>query len=138
MAERKIHITEFDRARLEELLAVAGEFGGRDRGDLEALAEELGRAEIVSSRAVPADVVTMNSKVVLRDLDNDETMTWVLVFPKDADVDAGRISVLAPMGTSILGYACGDVIEWPVPSGTRRIRIEQVLYQPEAAGDFHL
>lgn len=138
MAERKIHITEFDRARLEELVAVAGEFGGRDRGDLEALAEELGRAEVVPPQQVSADVVTMNSKVVLRDLGSGETMTFTLVFPKDADLDAGRISVLAPVGTSILGYARGDVVEWPVPSGVRRIRVEEVLYQPEAAGDFHL
>lgn len=138
MAERKIHITEFDRARLEELIAVADEFGGRDRKDLTALADELGRAEVVASRHVPSDVVTMNSKVVLRDLDSGQTMTWVLVFPKDADVDAGRISVLAPVGTSILGYARGDIVEWPVPAGVRRIRIEDVLYQPEAAGDFHL
>jgi regulator of nucleoside diphosphate kinase len=65
-------------------------------------------------------------------------MTYRLVFPKDADVDAGAISVMAPVGMAILGYAVGDVVEWPVPSGSRRLSIEQVLYQPEAAGDFHL
>lgn len=80
----------------------------------------------------------MNSKAVLRDLNTTEKMTYVLVFPKDANIDAGRISILAPVGTSILGYAKGDVIEWSVPSGIRRICIEEVLYQPEAAGDFHL
>ncbi len=87
---------------------------------------------------IPPDVVTMNSRVVLRDLDSDETMTYTLVFPKDADIGAGAISVLAPVGTAIIGYAVGAVIEWPVPGGIRRIRIEQILYQPEAAGDFHL
>jgi regulator of nucleoside diphosphate kinase len=138
MTERKIYITEFDKSRLVELIAVADEFGGRDRKDLESLAEELDRAEVVSSKDVPPDVVTMNSKVVLRDLNTTEKMTYVLVFPKDANIDAGRISVLAPVGTSILGYAKGDVIEWSVPSGIRRICIEEVLYQPEAAGDFHL
>ena len=79
----------------------------------------------------------MNSKVVLRDVDTSAEMTYSLVFPKNADVDAGAISILAPVGTAILGYREGDVIEWPVPSGMRRIRIEEILYQPEAAGDFH-
>ena len=138
MAERKIYITEFDRTRLEELIEVAEEFGGRDRRDLETLAEELARAEVVSSKDVPPDVVTMNSKVVLRDIDTSEEMTYVLAFPKDANIDAGAISILAPVGTAILGYAKGDVIEWPVPSGIRRISIEEILYQPEAAGDLHL
>lgn len=138
MNERKIHITEFDRSRLAELIAVAREFGHPPRKDLQMLARELERAEIVSSRDIPPDVVTMNSKVVLRDLGTSEETTYVLVFPRDANIDAGAISVLAPVGTAILGYARGDVVEWPVPSGVRRIRIEEVLYQPEAAGDYHL
>lgn len=138
MAERKIYITEFDKSRLEELITVADEFGGHDRKDLEALTRELERAEVVTSKEVPPNVVTMNSKVVLRDLNTSEKLTYVLVFPGDANIDAGAISVLAPVGTAILGYAKGDVVEWPVPAGIRRIRIEEVLYQPEAAGDFHL
>ena len=138
MAERKIYITELDKSRLKELIAVADEFGGRDREDLETLAAELDRAEIVSPKAVPPKVVTMNSKVVLRDEDTAERMTYTLVFLKQADIDAGHISVLAPVGTAILGYAEGDVVEWPVPSGIRHICIENVLYQPEAAGDYHL
>lgn len=81
-------------------------------------------------------VVTMNSKVALLDLDTSERMEYVLAFPKDANIGNGSISVLAPIGTAILGYAKGDVVEWPVPSGTRRIRIEDILYQPEAAGDY--
>ncbi len=138
MKERRIFITKFDKARLEELISVADEFGGRDRKDLEALADELDRADVVASAEVPADVVTMNSKVVLSDQKTGEKMTYVLVFPKDANVAEGRISVLAPVGTSILGYAKGDVVEWTVPYGKRLIRIDDVLYQPEAAGDFHL
>lgn len=136
--ERNIFITEFDKKRLEELIDVAEEFGGHDRKDLEALAEELAKSEVVSSEDIPPDVVTMNSKVLLRDMETSEEMTCILVFPKDADVDAGAISILAPIGTAILGYARGDVIDWPVPSGIRRILIEEILYQPEAAGDLHL
>lgn len=138
MATRKLCITQFDKARLKELIAVAGEFGRNGRKDLESLAGELEKAEVVSPESVPANVVTMNSKVVVRDLDTSEETTYVLVFPGDANIDAGAISVLAPVGTAILGYAKGDVVEWPVPSGVRRIRIEEILYQPEAAGDYHL
>jgi regulator of nucleoside diphosphate kinase len=138
MADRKIYITEIDKARLEELIEVAEEFGSGNRTDLEALADELARAEIVASREVQPDVVTMNSKVVLRDIDTLKEMTCTLVFPRDADIDKGAISVLAPVGTAILGYSKGDVVEWPVPSGIRQFRIEKILYQPEAAGDFHL
>jgi regulator of nucleoside diphosphate kinase len=138
MKHREIFITQFDKERLEELIAVAGEFGEHDRKDLMDLQTELERARVVPSKEVPADVVTMNSKVVLLDLHTSEQMTHTLVFPREADVDTGKISVLAPIGTAILGYSVGDTIEWPVPSGIRRIRIEKILYQPEAAGDFHL
>lgn len=138
MKPRKICITEADKKRLEELVEVAGEFGGRARKDLEALAHELARADIVNAKSVRPDVVTMNSRIVLQDVNTGEEMNYVLVFPKDANVDAGAISVLAPIGTAILGYSIGDVIEWPVPAGMRRIRIEEIVYQPEAAGHFQL
>lgn len=138
MATRKLYITQFDKSRLEELIAVAAQFGSQPRSDLASLAKELGKAEVVSPKDVPADVVTMNSKVVLRDLDTSEEMTYTLVFPRQANIDAGAISILAPVGTAILGYAKGDVVEWPVPAGLRRIRIEEIVYQPEAAGDYHL
>jgi len=137
VSERRIVITKFDKERLEELLAVAEEFSDHGREYLHALRAELAVATVVSPEAVPQDVVTMNSKVVLRDVDTSEEMTYSLTFPKNADVDAGYISILAPVGTAILGYTEGDVIEWPVPSGMRRIRIEKILYQPEAAGDFY-
>ncbi len=138
MAERKICITETDKNRLEQLIAVAEAAGGRERHDLAGVKQELARAEIVSSEDVHPEVVTMNSKVVLQDLDTHEEMQVVLVFPEKADAETGHISVLAPVGSAILGYRRGDVIEWPVPAGVRRLRVKDVLYQPEAAGDFHL
>jgi regulator of nucleoside diphosphate kinase len=60
------------------------------------------------------------------------------VFPTEADFAEGKISVLAPIGTAILGYKQGDTIEWSVPSGLRRLKVEEILYQPEAAGDHNL
>jgi len=138
MTNREIRITENDKKRLAELIRVARDFGDRTRHDLKGLEEELAKAAVVAPQDIPEDVVTMNSKVILVDMDSHEEMTFRLVFPQDADVDAGLISVLAPIGTAILGYAEGDIVEWPVPSGIRRIQIKDILYQPEAAGDFHL
>jgi regulator of nucleoside diphosphate kinase len=137
MKQRQIFITAFDKKRLDELITVAREFGEHSRDDLNDLAAELARAKVIEPEKVPANVVTMNSKVALHDLDTSEDMTYSLAFPKESNIDAGAISVLAPIGTAILGYREGDVVEWPVPSGIRRIRIEKILYQPEAAGDFH-
>ena len=65
-------------------------------------------------------------------------MVYALVFPQDADLAQGKISVLAPIGTAMLGYRVGDVFSWQVPSGERRIKVEAILYQPEAAGDYDL
>ena len=133
---RTICITEADKKRLKELLGGAREFGSQ-RNDLEKLAQELARAEIVESKDVSPDVVTMNSRVILEDVSTGEEMNYALVFPKDANIETGAISILAPIGTAILGYSTGDIIEWAVPSGTRRIRIKEIVYQPEASGHFH-
>lgn len=138
MNDRIIYITEFDLHRLEELLEVAGAFTYRGRSDLKDLEEEVSRAQVVDPLKVPPTVITMNSRVKLRDLDTGEEMVFTLVFPREADIDRGRLSVISPVGTAILGYTEGDTIEWKVPSGRRRIKIEKILYQPEAAGDYHL
>ncbi len=138
MRERIIYITQFDLERLEGILAALGEADYRDRQDIEELEAELEEGNVVDSKDVPPNVVTMNSKVRLVDLDNDKVMEYTLVFPKDADIKAGKLSVLSPIGTAILGYAEGDMLQWRVPGGIREIKIEKILYQPEAAGDYHL
>ncbi|GJL68513.1 MAG: RNA polymerase-binding protein Rnk [Nitrospirales bacterium] len=140
MERRDIYITEFDLNRLTELLGVWQTFKGSKSTSihLEGLSEELDRANIVDPKDIPPDVVTMNSRVRLSDTSKDEDLIYTLVFPRDADAEAGKISILAPIGTAILGYKVGDIIEWPVPLGIRKVKIEEVLYQPEAAGDFHL
>jgi regulator of nucleoside diphosphate kinase len=80
----------------------------------------------------------MNSRVELIDVDEKKPMIFTLTFPRDADIERGKLSVLSPVGTAILGHSEGDVIEWRVPAVLRRFKIEKVLYQPEAAVDFHL
>ena len=139
MRERTIQITEHDLRRLEDLLeASMGQSSDRDRGHLRDLEDELSRATVVSPQQIPSGVVTMNSRVRIVDLDTGEESVLTLVFPRQADMAASRISILSPVGTALLGYHVGDTIEWPVPAGIRRIRIEEVLYQPESSGDYHL
>lgn len=138
MKYRTIYITSFDLMRLEDVLAVANEVNYRDRKDLEALDNELANAKILNPKDVPPDVVTMNSKVQLVHLDTGETNEYTLVFPREADIDQGKLSIISPIGTAIIGYSEGDEIEWQVPAGVRRIKIKKILYQPEAAGDFNI
>ncbi len=140
MKHRDIYITELDLNRLSELLEVGLTFrSSRSESEhLDGLKEELDRAHIVLPKDIPPDAITMNSRVRLSDISKAEKLVYTLVFPRDADAATGRISVLAPVGTAILGCRVGDIIEWPVPAGTRRLKIEEVLYQPEAAGDYHL
>jgi regulator of nucleoside diphosphate kinase len=138
MNERTIYITEFDMERLRTLIEDAKRLNRHGNEYLESLEVELARAQVVPPTQVPADVVTMNSQVRLRDLDTQEEMIITLVFPQDADMAESKISVLAPIGTAMLGYRVGDVFSWNVPDGVRRLQVEQILYQPEAAGDYHL
>ena len=109
---RDIYYTEFDLNRLTELLGVWQTFNGNKTTSihLESLIEELDRAHIVLPKDIPADVVTMNSRVRLSDPSKEEDLIYTLVFPRDADSGAGKISVLAPIGTAILGYRVGDII----------------------------
>jgi regulator of nucleoside diphosphate kinase len=137
--EATIHINEVDLARLRKLIDLARETGNdANRRYLDRLEGELERAEVVKPNDTPKDVVTMRSTVRLKDLDNGKEMVYSLVFPSEADIDEGKISVLAPVGTAMIGYRVGDVIEWEVPSGLRRLKVEEIIYQPEASGDYHL
>ena len=121
--DRSIIVTDRDLARLRLLHEHAH------------LASELDRADVVDSREVPPDVVTMNSRVVFEDVRTGKTKEVTLVFPQDADVQCGKVSVLAPVGTALLGLAEGDSIVWPFPDGSSRcLRVVAVTFQPEAEG----
>ncbi len=137
--QTEIYITEPDHERLTKLIDIAREReGDANRKHIDSLEEELERAEVVQQKEIPPDVVTMRSTVRLKDMDTGEEMTYQLTFPTEANYDEGKISVLAPIGTAMLGYRRGDVIEWEVPSGVRRLRVEEILYQPESKGEYHL
>jgi len=89
---------------------------------------ELDRAEIVDPKNIPANVITMRTTVRLKDLVSGDENTYSLVFPTEADFSQGKISVLAPIGTAILDYRSGDTIEWTVPSGLRRLKVDRIIY----------
>jgi regulator of nucleoside diphosphate kinase len=137
--ESTIYITEVDLARLRKLIEAARDSGiDSNTPYMNKLEGELDRANIVDPKEISMDAITMRSKVRLKDLESRKEMIYSLVFPNEADVDEGRISVLAPVGTAMIGYRVGDIIEWEVPSGLRRLKVEEVLYQPEASGDYQL
>jgi regulator of nucleoside diphosphate kinase len=102
------------------------------------LKHELDRGKVVPPDAVPRGVVTMHTQVRVRDLKLDETETYTLVYPDESDIIEGRLSVLAPLGIALLGTTLGSVVKFEAPAGLRRLKVEKILYQPEAAGDFHL
>jgi regulator of nucleoside diphosphate kinase len=134
-----IYITESDFDRLRKLIDIMSTSDvDKTREYLQVLEDELDKAEIVKPKSVPKDVITMRSKVRLLDIDAGKEVVYSLVFPNEADLDQGKISVLAPIGTAMIGYKVGDVIEWEVPAGLRRLQVEEILYQPETAGDYHL
>jgi regulator of nucleoside diphosphate kinase len=133
-----IYITRTDKSRLTDLIVKTRNEGGRDIAHLRSLGEELERAHVVESNEIPSNVVTMNSTVKISDLESGEQFVYTLVYPDSADISGGRLSILAPVATGLLGYRVGDVVEWPVPAGIRKMKIDQILYQPEAAGAPHL
>jgi regulator of nucleoside diphosphate kinase len=138
MTHRKLFVTLRDYQRLTDMLEEALARNSRDSAFLKELAQELALAEAVEPQNVPPDVVTMNSRVILLDVESGEQMDYTLVFPNQADIEQGRLSVVSPIGTAILGYAKGDTLSWQTPGGPRKLQILDIPYQPEAAGDFNL
>lgn len=132
MRQHPIVVTESDARLLGGLLAVRGEASGRDYEHLLELEMELERASVVESVDVPSDVITLQSRVDVLDLATGQRNQYRLVLPSDAKVASNRISVLAPLGTALLGYREGDEVIWRMPGGLRRLLIERVR-QPSAA-----
>jgi regulator of nucleoside diphosphate kinase len=138
MSDRTIYITEYDLERLTKLIEDVQDSAPQDKDYLAELQKELDDAEIVASGDIPKEVITMNSQVCLLDQDTQKEEMLTLVFPQEANISQGKISVLAPIGTAMLGYRVGEVFRWKVPAGERKLKVKKILYQPEAAGDYHL
>lgn len=129
-----IVISSLDMERIEALLE---RMPPVQAAQYEALRGELDRADVVQPSDMPADIVTMNSVVTFKDDDSSDELTISLVYPSGAGVP-GTVSVLAPVGSALLGLRVGQHIEWPTPDGRRRhLRVLEIEYQPEASGDLH-
>ena len=131
MKQLPIIMSAADHAELSSAIVAAGKLSDRARAEITALRSELERAEIVVPHEVPPEVITMNSRAELLDLDTNERMEFTLVYPAQADIEEGRISILAPLGTAMLGYRVGDEFEWAVPYGYRRLKVTRIERQPE-------
>lgn len=137
MFDGTICVTERDKHRITTLLG-GMDTSGEDREHLDDLRVELARAMVVTPSQVPPNVVTMRSRVRVTDLDDGRELLYAIVYPHEADYASGKISIAAPLGTALLGYRAGDTIGWQVPGGRRRLRIEEIVYQPEAEGNYEL
>ncbi len=134
MEEKAIYITQIDIERLRALIEI---YNGKG-AFLESLEEELDRAHIIGPKEIPSNVVTMNSVVRIKDLNSGEEKTVVLVFPEKVHATEKAVSILAPIGAALIGQREGDVIEWHVPAGPKRLQVMEIIYQPERVGNYDL
>jgi regulator of nucleoside diphosphate kinase len=134
----RIIITRNDFSRIQNSIDYAKSRKSIGKNEVENLINELHSALIVDPHEVPGDVVTMNSIVKVSFHDSNKSMQFQIVYPGGTNIRQNKISIFSPVATALIGYKAGDEIDWIVPSGPTKIRIEEIVYQPEAAGDFHL
>lgn len=134
-----IYITDTDLERLEHLIELIRRQNEKAHFPyINTLEEKLEYAETAFSEDIPSNVITMRSKVRLSNAETGKDNTYTLVFPNEANLDEGKISILAPLATAILGHKLGDEVEFQTPSGLRKLSVDEIIYQPESAGDYNL
>lgn len=135
MKSHSIVVSDVDMDQLSRLVRALRHSSSRDQQQLELLDQTLESAEVAESERMPRDIIRMNSRIRVLDLDTGKTgkkELYTLVFPEHADISTGLISVLAPVGIALLGHKKGEVIEARVPGGIRRLKVEQVRFKGEA------
>jgi len=135
---RSVIVSEYDFSRLQELLLVAKQFASPEPTFIHDLEDELQHARIVSPEQIPPYVVTMNTQARLIDTNTGKSLIYTLVFPNDADLEEGKLSILSDLGVAILGYSVGDTIDWEFPEGLKQFRIDTICFQPEAIKHYEL
>ncbi|WP_166822924.1 GreA/GreB family elongation factor [Thalassoroseus pseudoceratinae] len=135
MSQQRIVITSSDLADIEKAFNSTFAQAIGPQPHMRHLQAELERAEVVDPKDVPSDVVVMRSTVELIDLVDGISEFYTLVYPQEADISRGRLSIFSPIGTAILGYRIGDVIEWQVPTRLRRARIVNVYPHADLAAE---
>jgi regulator of nucleoside diphosphate kinase len=142
IVQDELTVTKADRRRLREMVgslrAAKRTVGDPYESYLRALEDRLDRSSVVAAADVGDDVVTMNSTVCVHEMDTNRHRTLTLAYENDADSFGEKVSVLTPLGDSILGARVGDIVGWHSGRGPRRVRIERIVFQPEAAGRFDL
>lgn len=133
MNDQTIYLTDEDHLRLTTLLSRMKKEGGWGSAYASGLRRKLEGAVVVPSEDIPYHVITMHSQFRLQDLDTGAAKEYTLVYPYEADFREGKLSILAPVGTALLGSQDLDVVEVAVPAGNKRFRVGAVFYQPEAA-----
>ena len=134
MNKKRIIVNSRDFLKLKQIINEGKAHGNENVKNLDV---ELSNALLLDPKRIPSDVVTMNTKVRFIDINESEEFVYTLVYPEDADLTHGKLSVLAPIGTALLGYREGNELVWNVPAGLKSFRIDKILYQPEANGDYH-
>ena len=136
MKSKDIYITQHDLQRLKKLLNDLSKENHHNDFSVQELEGEINRALVVSPKEVPENVITMNSRVLMRDVESGKDMTLWLVFPDKMDAVKNPVSILSPLGTAMIGYKVGDVFTWESPTGKKQIEVLDILYQPERVGNF--
>lgn len=130
-----IIVNRLDYIRIQKQIAEAKQNRTIDATEAEKLINELNSATILDPDKIPGDVVTMNSVVKITFVDAGKQQEFKIVYPNEANLKEKRVSIFSPVATALLGFRVGDLIEWMVPGGLTKIRIDEIIYQPEAAGD---
>lgn len=137
--EETIWVTKTDLERLVNLIKLVRNQEQRQLYQhIAKLEEKLEYAEVTRSEDIPTNIITMRSKVRLNDLNTGEELVYSLVFPTEANFEEGKLSILSPLAMAVLGYRLGDTVEFEAPSRLRRLKVLEILYQPESAGDYNL
>ncbi|WP_353236047.1 nucleoside diphosphate kinase regulator [Diaphorobacter ruginosibacter] len=137
MAQAKppITLSSLDVDRIEALLAAVPASAFPGKAELQA---ELDRADVLAPEEMPPTVVTMNSIVKFTIVESGKEFVLTLVYPRDMDGSADKISIFAPVGSALLGLSVGDELAWPGPGGkAMTVRVKQIVYQPESSGEMH-
>ncbi len=134
----RIIMNKLDYNRILKSIEEAKSLKTINATEAEKLLKELNSAKIVEPNKIPADIVTMNSIVKINFLKTNKEVKFQIVYPDQANIRENKISIFSPIATALIGYKVSDEIEWIVPSGLTKIRIEEIIYQPEAMGDYDL
>lgn len=133
-----IILNRLDFQRIQKNISEARLSKSISAPEAERLINELNSAKVVEPDEIPDDVVTMNSVVKITFVNTNKQLKLAIVYPGQADIKENKISIFSPVATALIGYRVGDLIDWVVPAGMTKIRIDEIVYQPEASGDYDL